>query len=146
MNTDLLLKQVENISIEKQEIEEVPPIEQELIEYALSFEGGRYVWGGESLEHGVDCSAFVMLIYKEFGYYLPRTSAEQYRYCRDNNLLLDDYSELKAGDIVLYEGHVALITGNSETEIIHAKGAKYGIVVSPTYTYKNVKGIARLIQ
>ena len=40
----------------------------ELIEYSKQFIGTPYVYGGTDLENGVDCSGFVMSVYKNFGF------------------------------------------------------------------------------
>ena len=39
--------------------------------------GKPYIWGGNDLNVGVDCSALVKLIYSKYGYSLPRTAATQ---------------------------------------------------------------------
>ena len=43
----------------------------------LQFQGVRYKWGGTNPTSGIDCSAFVKLLYGEVGVSLPRTAAEQ---------------------------------------------------------------------
>ena len=45
---------------------------QSVVDYAMQFRGNPYVWGGESLTNGVDCSGFTMQVYKHFGYSLPQ--------------------------------------------------------------------------
>ena len=55
-------------------------IRESLLEFASQFIGNPYVWGGTSLTAGADCSGFVQSIYREYGYDLPRTSAEQSQY------------------------------------------------------------------
>lgn len=49
-----------------------------LVNFALQFEGNPYVYGGTSLTNGADCSGFVMSVFREFGYDLPRVAAAQY--------------------------------------------------------------------
>lgn len=44
---------------------------------ALQYIGTPYVWGGNSLTAGVDCSGFVKDLYGKIGVDLPRTAAEQ---------------------------------------------------------------------
>ena len=48
-----------------------------LVQYALSFVGNRYVWGGTSLTNGVDCSGFTMQILGKYGVSLPHSSSAQ---------------------------------------------------------------------
>jgi cell wall-associated NlpC family hydrolase len=43
----------------------------------LDFKGVRYKWGGVDPQTGIDCSAFVRMLYGEVGQNLPRTAAEQ---------------------------------------------------------------------
>lgn len=45
--------------------------------YALKFQGTPYVWGGNDLNKGIDCSGFVKQLYGSVGVNLPRTAAEQ---------------------------------------------------------------------
>jgi cell wall-associated NlpC family hydrolase len=43
----------------------------------MQFQGVRYRWGGTDPSTGIDCSAFVKMLYGEVGVNLPRTAAEQ---------------------------------------------------------------------
>lgn len=45
--------------------------------YSLNFVGTPYVWGGNDINNGVDCSGFVKALYGKIGVNLPRTAAEQ---------------------------------------------------------------------
>ncbi|MEA4921843.1 MAG: NlpC/P60 family protein [Eubacteriaceae bacterium] len=87
---------------------------QEIVEYAEKFIGTEYVWGGESLTDGIDCSGFTMQVFSEFGYSLPHYSQAQ----ADCGSKVDSLEEAKAGDIIIYEGHVAIYRGDGT--IIHA--------------------------
>ena len=53
---------------------EVSDSKYSLVQTALSYVGGRYVWGGTSLTNGVDCSGFTMQIMAKYGVYLPHSS------------------------------------------------------------------------
>ncbi len=124
-----------------------------LVSEAEKYQGHPYVWGGTKLCDewnkvsgcGVDCSAFVREIYSRFGYSLPRTSAEQRAmtgvtvipYSKGN------YSNLKLGDVVLYQGHVALYAGNGQ--IVHASSPKVGIIKS-SIDGGNVLKVSRVIK
>ena len=50
---------------------------QEIADFALQFVGNPYVYGGTSLTNGADCSGFVMSVFAQFGYELPRVAAAQ---------------------------------------------------------------------
>lgn len=70
-------------SVDNSETEEEAqsgPTEEELraqiVDFALQFEGNPYVYGGTSLTNGADCSGFVMSVFAQFGYSLPRVAAQ----------------------------------------------------------------------
>ena len=39
-----------------------------IVAFAKQFEGNPYVYGGNSLTHGTDCSGFTLGVYSNFGY------------------------------------------------------------------------------
>ncbi len=102
-----------------------------LVNFALQFVGNRYVWGGESLTNGVDCSGFTMKVYEKFGIKLPHYSAAQPAYGKKIKK-----SELKPGDLIFYSSsdridHVAIYIGNGQ--IVHAASKKSGIKISNAF-------------
>ena len=112
---------------------------KKIIAYGKKFLGNRYVWGGTSLRHGTDCSGYTMGVYKYFGYKLPRTSAQQ----RSAGIKVHCLKEAQPGDLICYYGHVAIYLGNNR--IMHAKGRKYGIVISKGVTYRKIASIRRIL-
>ena len=48
-----------------------------LYDFAAKFKGTHYIWGGTNLEHGCDCSGFVMGVFKQFGVNLDHSSQLQ---------------------------------------------------------------------
>ena len=106
----------------------------ELVNYALEFLGNPYIWGGESLTHGADCSGFVRGVYRKFGISLPRCSYEQ---CYSGTRIPVD--EARPGDLLFYANgrgvyHVMICysnDGRGNIEVVHARDEKRGIVVSP---------------
>lgn len=72
---------------------------QAVVDYARQFLGNPYVYGGNSLTNGTDCSGFVKGVYAAFGINLPRTSSEQRSVGYAVSL-----SEIQPGDIVCYSG------------------------------------------
>lgn len=111
---------------------------QAVVDYALQFVGNRYVWGGESLTNGVDCSGFVMKVYEKFGIKLPHSSYKLRSVGRKVSA-----SELQPGDIICYSGHVAIYIGNGK--IVHASNKKDGIKITNNYKYKKVITIRRVL-
>ena len=113
-----------------------------LVNFALQFEGNPYVYGGTSLTNGADCSGFVMSVFREFGYDLPRVAEAQYEASQKK-----DISQLETGDLVFYGAgginHVALYIGNGK--IVHASTAATGIKVSD-YNYETPVGIGTYVE
>lgn len=96
---------------------------QSVVDYAKQFLGNPYVFGGQSLTRGTDCSGFVRGVYKNFGVYLPRTSYSMRRVGYEVS-----YSEILPGDIVCYPGHVGIYAGNGQ--IVNAIDEAHGIGMS----------------
>ena len=121
---------------------------QAIVKYALSFVGQRYVyggqWNGEKPYTGTDCSGFVGGVYKHFGHPLPRSTDAMWA-SRSQYFDVIDASAAQPGDLVLYNGHVAMLTGNG-TQVVHAKGSKYGIVVDPDYRKCSSHGILGILR
>lgn len=110
---------------------------QAVVDYARQFLGNPYVYGGNSLTNGTDCSGFVKGVYAAFGINLPRTSAEQRSVGYAVSL-----SEIQPGDIVCYSGHVGIYAGNNT--LIHASNEKIGITLTSPVTYRSVLAVRRI--
>lgn len=103
-------------------------ISNQVVNYALKFVGGPYVYGGNSLTNGTDCSGFTKLVFANYGVYLPRSASEQ-AYAG----IHVDINDIMPGDIVVsgYNGivcHAALYIGNGK--LVHALNSDVGIVVT----------------
>ena len=110
---------------------------QAVVDYARQFLGNPYVYGGNSLTNGTDCSGFVKGVYAAFGINLPRTSAEQRSVGYAVSL-----SEIQPGDIVCYSGHVGIYAGNNT--LSHASNEKTGITLTSPVTYRSVLAVRRI--
>ena len=115
-------------------------LRNKVVNYALQFVGGRYVWGGNDPHTGADCSGFVRYVLKNIaGVTLPRTSREQAKTGRAITS-----SEMKPGDLIFYANskgtvnHVAMYIGNGQ--IVHAASRRSGIKIS-TWNYRSPKAI-----
>ncbi len=113
-----------------------------IVEYSKKFLGNRYVYGGNSLTNGIDCSGFTKQIYAKFGYSLPRTSRQQANVGKSISS-----SQIKPGDLVFYGNsktinHVAIYIGGGK--IIHASNPRSGIKIS-NMNYTTPKKIVRVI-
>ncbi|MBL8049144.1 MAG: C40 family peptidase [Chthonomonas sp.] len=96
--------------------------------YALKYVGTPYVWGGNNLKGGIDCSGFVQQLYGKIGMNLPRTASEQALVGKPITRLDD----LKSGDrLYFWEnkrnkiGHTGIYMGNGY--FIHSSRGKGGV-------------------
>ena len=121
-------------------LEQKNAIRYALIEFAKQFEGNPYVYGGNSLTNGIDCSGFIKAVYNNFGYQMPRNAGYQ-----SYMGISVGYNNLLPGDIVVYHysnggGHVGIYIGNGL--MIHAGTPQTGIVIAPmfsgTRTYQRI--------
>lgn len=120
----------------------VSDVRASVVSYALQFVGNRYVWGGTSLENGVDCSGFTMRILGKYGISLPHSSKAQPSYGTKISA-----SEAKPGDLFFYGSgrsisHVAIYIGNGQ--IVHASNKRDGIKVSNAF-YRSPICVARYL-
>lgn len=109
----------------------VSDVRASVVSYALQFVGNRYVWGGTSLEKGIDCSGFTMRILGKYGISLPHSSKAQPS-CGTKI----SSSDAKPGDLFFYGSgrsisHVAIYIGNGQ--IVHASNKRDGIKVSNAF-------------
>lgn len=106
-----------------------------IADYALSFRGVPYVYGGAS-PSGFDCSGFTMYVYDHFGYSLPHGATSQLNYGSAVSM-----SDMVPGDLVFFfdsnyassgASHVGIYIGGGQ--FVHASsGPGYCVKVSSFY-------------
>ena len=104
--------------------------------------GGQ--WNGELPYTPTDCSGFVQGVFRHFGINLNRTTSTQW--AAKSTYKLVSPTDIRAGDLIMYDGHVGILTGIG-TEVIHAKGSKWGVVIDKDYrtcSSKAILGIMRI--
>lgn len=103
---------------------------REIVREAERWIGTPYRYGGTERGRGTDCSGMVMTVFGKAGITLPRSSAEQQKYCKPVKK-----NDLRAGDLVFFTSsrsgsrvtHVGVYRGNGE--FIHAS-TSHGVIVS----------------
>ncbi|MGM9536853.1 MAG: NlpC/P60 family protein [Candidatus Onthomonas sp.] len=106
-----------------------------IISYASQFVGNPYVWGGNSLTDGIDCSGFVHEVLAHFGISSPRYSAS----FRSFGKAVSE-ENMQVGDILCYSGHVGFYAGGGQ--LLSALGKDYGITYCSAY-YKPILAVRR---
>lgn len=105
----------------------VDTVGQRIVNQAEKYLGVPYVWGGTTTK-GFDCSGYTQYVFKEMGYTLKRTAAQQLT----NGTAVS--GELKPGDLVFFKNtyktnraasHVGIYIGSNM--FIHAGGSKVQI-------------------
>lgn len=93
----------------------------DMVAFAKQYIGTPYVWGGNSLSNGVDCSGLVQQVYKNFGINVTRTTFTQIGEGKAVKM-----NQLQAGDMVFFDtdpsvggpDHVGIYMGDGK--MIHA--------------------------
>ncbi|GAB5616154.1 hypothetical protein JCM31739_09790 [Faecalimonas canis] len=114
---------------------------EQIANEGLKYVGNPYVWGGNDLHNGIDCSGFTSKIHSICGVYgVPRNSKEQ----RTGGKAVNGLSNALPGDIICYEGHVAIYIGKGR--IVHASNPSpypEGGIKTGTATYRTILAIRR---
>jgi cell wall-associated NlpC family hydrolase len=137
-----------------------------LVEYAFTFLGQPYLWGGNSYK-GIDCSGFSGAIYYAMGLFLPRDASQQIKQGdiveysvidkdvngTNHKMMIAD--NLEIGDLLFFGNikskkvtHVAIWIGDNQ--YIHSSGYVHVSSVDPTannykeYLVESLLGVRRI--
>lgn len=123
---------------------------EEVVEYGKQFIGTPYVWGGNDLKNGVDCSGLTQRIFAGFDINISRISYMQ----ADDGKTVEKY-ELRPGDLVFFDtsgvnrgniSHVGIYAG--EGMFLHADCTK-GVTLSSlsnSYYVRNYVRSSRILE
>lgn len=124
------------------------PSRADVVVHAIGFVGVPYRRGGESAEHGFDCSGFVQVAFQQsLGVSLPRSAAEQ-----AHATSVINRSDLLPGDLVFFNtlgsrfSHVGIYVG--EGRFIHSprSGARVRLEsMQTTYWNRRFTGARRVV-
>ena len=122
---------------------------QQVVDYALTFLGTPYHYGGITEEGGFDCSGFVRHVFANFKLDLPHSSKDQYTLGKAVSK-----DQLEIGDLLFFTrprrskgvGHVGIYIGDGQ--FIHASSGKKNEIIISTlnsaYYVKRYVGARRL--
>ena len=107
---------------------------EELIAFGKQYLGTPYVYGGESLTKGIDCSSFTQQCYAHIGVKLERTS---YWQVNQGTAVSMEHSAWRPGDLIFYNvdgkiGHVAIYIGGGK--VLQSAQSVGGVCISD-YNY-----------
>lgn len=122
---------------------------EEIVDYGKQFIGTPYVWGGNDLKTGVDCSGLTKEVYETFDIGISRVAASQ---IKDGKPI--SKSDLMPGDLVFFDttttregriSHVGIYAGGDM--FLHAD-CTYGVMLSnlnSPYYLRNYVASSRII-
>ena len=107
----------------------------------MQFVGNSYVWGGDSLSNGIDCSHFVWRVLQHTDHYDGGWIKSTY--WKDAGVPVASLADALPGDILSFNGHVGIYAGDGT--MVHAKGKAYGIVYETMSSSRinSILGISR---
>ena len=145
-------KKVISIPRTKAHIGYLPYTKRNVIIQAFKYEGMDYSWSG--MNESVDCSSYILNVYKTFGFTFPRNTVNQ-RDSVGNITWLNGKTNTEKLSIIsnnkvslIYQiGHVMLYLGTKEDKhyIIHASGDDMKIVVTDLNSRTYLSKIDRVI-
>jgi cell wall-associated NlpC family hydrolase len=120
-------------TVKTQDVKSVSKVAQSVIDYAKTYEGVRYKYGGTS-KKGIDCSGLIYNSFKKHNIDMPRTTKEL---SVTGNWI--DLKLVQEGDLVFFAtkknsrkvNHVGIVTDttNDDVSFIHSSTSK-GVMIS----------------
>lgn len=132
------VKPLKNIRLADLDIEEEPKeespkiIKKEIIDFAKTFQGTKYKFGGRT-EAGMDCSGLVSVVFEKENISLPRISRDMAK-----EGVLVSYKDIEEGDLVFFKtnrknviSHVGLVVEakRGQVKFIHSSTSA-GVIIS----------------
>jgi len=125
--------------IKKKDIKKINHVENDYLKVLKLFLKTKYVWGGKTYK-GIDCSAILQLLYYYNNKFYPRDTKDQLKYSKNSY----ERKKFKKGDIIFWEGHVAICI--DDKKLIHAYGPEKKVIIMPiNKTLERIERTVKLI-
>jgi len=106
----------------------IDSIEADIVMVAEKFLGVPYLWGGKT-SLGLDCSGLVQVALMACGLPCPRDSDMQEQALGRPLAPGPDRSDLRRGDLMFWQGHVAIV--RDTTTLVHANAFHMAVAIEP---------------
>ena len=114
---------------------------QQVVDFARTLIGVRYLYGSTDPAKGFDCSGFITYVFKHFNIIVPRSSIDFTNVGTEVSA-----AHAKTGDLILFTGtdsterfvgHMGIVVSNTDTlRFIHStSGKQYGVTITPLKRY-----------
>lgn len=108
---------------------------KKIVNYARTFIGVSYKYGGNSPKEGFDCSGYVKYVYNQFNIQVPRVTRDYAAFGKRVNI-----NQVQLGDLILFSlydkkntiGHIGIVSQIEKGRILFlhaASGKKSGTVM-----------------
>ncbi len=123
--------------VKLKDIKKITHKEKNFIKIFKLFLKTKYVWGGKTSK-GIDCSALLQIFFYYNDVFYPRDTKDQIKYSTKKKS-----KKFKKGDIIFWEGHVAICVNSKQ--LIHAYGPEKKVIIMPIKkTIKRILDTANL--
>ena len=124
--------------VKKKDIKRLNHKDSNFVRIFKKFLNVKYVWGGKTFK-GIDCSALLQIFFYYNNSFYPRDTKDQIKFTKKKL----KKGKFKKGDIIFWEGHVAMCLNSKK--LIHAYGPEKKVIIMPIIkTINRIQRTAKL--